>query len=364
MKPLPANRTYDAYTSRDDYLRAAAFYETTRLQSLPVATQNDAALFSDDHFAVPLAAGGPTIKFIRVEPSSYIDRLNEALRDQIIAIPNRNNDMARWRDMLEVHRQNRVTVSYPYYMSETIITNRMFQAFVDETRYTTTVERYKTGWFVDREAQWFQGVSNSYQLQPWPMSELEHPVGQVSWFDAMHFAAWVGHKAGIFCRVPTKEEWTLAARPAVLKDQVCALPWGNDFDGLDKRMNFGTSELTDYMWIHEQYADGHALTSPVKAFPPNERGLYDMMGNVWVWNYTNAATYEQRPVAERTATVPRLDELGVDRNAHISLLGGCFLARVTHTTLFSKMSHPALDGAGDIGFRLVAVQPAQAGLGE
>ena len=114
-----------------------------------------------------LAAGGPSIEFIRVEPGAYIDGLNDALRDRIIAIPNRSNDLARWRDMLEVHRRNRVTVSYPYYMSETIITNGMFQVFVDETQYTTTVERYETGWIVDRRARWRQGVSNSYQRQPW-----------------------------------------------------------------------------------------------------------------------------------------------------------------------------------------------------
>ena len=101
-------------------------------------------------------------------------------------------------------------------------------------------------------------------------------------------------------------------------------------------MNFGTAELTDHTWIHEQYADGYALTSPVRAFPPNERGLYDMVGNVWVWNYTNAAAYEERPVAERIATVPRLDALGVDCNARMTMQGGCFLARVTHTTLWSK----------------------------
>ena len=182
------------------------------------------------------------------------------------------------------------------------------------------------------------------------MSAPEHPVVQVSWFDAMSFAAWVSDKVGIVCRVPTKEEWILAARPAALADQVCTFPWGSDFCDLDKRMNFGTAELTDHTWIHEQYADGYALTSPVQAFPPNERGLYDMVGNVWVWNYTNAAAYEQRPVAERTATVPRLAVLGVERNARISMQGGCFLARVTHTTLWSKMSHPALDGAVDIGF--------------
>ena len=53
-----------------------------------------------------------------------------------------------------------------------------------------------------------------------------------------------------------------------------------------------------------------------------------------------------------------LAALGVDRNARITMQGGCFLARVTHTTLWSKMSHPALDGAVDIGFRLVAVPEA------
>ena len=165
--------------SRDEYLRAAARYETARLRSLPRSDRNAAALCSQDRFAVDLAAGGPTVEFIRVEPGAYIDGLNEALRDRIIAIPNRSNDLARWRDMLEVHRQNRVTVSYPYYMSETIITNGMFQVFVDETQYTTTVERYKTGWIVDQRAQWRQGVSNSWRLQPWPMSAPEHPVVQV-----------------------------------------------------------------------------------------------------------------------------------------------------------------------------------------
>lgn len=72
--------------------------------------------------------------------------------------------------------------------------------------------------------------------------------------------------------------------------------------------------------------------------------------------------YERRPAANRVATPAHLADLGAGRNERLTMQGGCYLARVTHTTLFSKMSHPALDGAVDIGFRLVAVRRADSGL--
>lgn len=365
LKPLPAGLKTDQYASRDDYLRTAASFEMARLRSLPFSGQNEAALFSQDRFGVTLDAavgGATTVRFVRVAPSHYVDGLSEALRDQVLAISNRNGDVLRWRDMLEVHRRARVEVPYPFYVSETLVTNRMFSAFVAETQYRTAVERYATGWFVDANAQWYQGISNDHRHLEWPMGEPHHPVVQVSWFDAMTFAWWLSRKSGVIFRVPTKEEWLLAARPERYKDEPCVFPWGNDFVGLDRRMNFGTAELASFAWIHEQYRDGHALTSPVTAFPPSERGLYDVVGNVWCWNWTNEAAYERRPTGDRIATTPQLEELGAGRNERMTMQGGCYLARVTHTTLFSKMAHPALDGAVDIGFRLVAVRRAESGL--
>jgi hypothetical protein len=64
---------------------------------------------------------------------------------------------------------------------------------------------------------------------------------------------------------------------------------------------------------------------------------------------------------DRTAVPARLEELGIERNARLTMQGGCYLPRVTHTTLYSKLAHPALDGAVDSGFRLVAVRRADAG---
>ena len=55
------------------------------------------------------------------------------------------------------------------------------------------------------------------------------------------------------------------------------------------------------------------------------------------------------------------EDLGAECNARLSMQGGCYLARLTHANLFSKMAHPATDGACDIGFRLAAVPALRSG---
>jgi len=70
----------------------------------------------------------------------------------------------------------------------------------------------------------------------------------------------------------------------------------------------------------------------------------------------------RRPVGDRIARPRRLTELGVDHNETVAMQGGCYLERLSHANLLAKIGHPALDGAEDIGFRLVAVHKADFGL--
>ena len=359
--PLPVNRSLERYGSREEFLRRAAEFEQARLRRLPFRSVDEDRHFAEKEFSTDLGAG-QMIRFRRIAASHYLDGCTEELKAQVLSVKNRAQDLRRWDNMFETSRRDPVTVPYDFFMSDTIVTNAMFAAFVRETDYRTSVERYTTGWVVDGKAQWLQGFANDWRLMLPPMSDPDHPVVQVSWFDAMNFAAWLSGKTGLIFRLPTKEEWLLAARPETMRDEVCLFPWGNSLAGIDGKMNFGTRELSDYMWIHDQYADGHAYSSPVRAYPPNSRGLHDMLGNVWVWNWTSVAEYEGRAAGPRTSRPSALDALGAGANQPMTMQGGCYLARVSHANLLAKMSHPALDGAEDIGFRLVAVRKADSGL--
>jgi len=359
-RPLPRNRATDGYDSHQHFLEAAAAFEMQRLLRPGWSGSREADVFGRDILEVRLAEG-VAIRFRRITAGHFVEGFPEATKAAILATPSRNRDLSRWEGMMETSRRGRVTVPYDYFMSETIVTNAMFRAFVRETGYRTTVSRHRTGWIVTPEAQWLQGIANDFDQERWPFSEPHHPVIHVSWFDALQFARWLSERAGVAVRLPTFEEWALAARPHSRQNEVSVFPWGNSLDEPGRRMNFGTGELS-YMWVHDQYRDGHAFTSPVRAFPPNERGLHDMVGNVWCWSWASRDAFRGRPDGDRTAEVPQLADAIAAANGPMAMHGGCYLARLTHVTLSAAMSHPALDGAEDIGFRLVAARTSQAGV--
>ncbi|CCI21948.1 formylglycine-generating enzyme family protein [Microcystis aeruginosa] len=100
-----------------------------------------------------------------------------------------------------------------------------------------------------------------------------NPVESVSWYDAIEFCARLSRHTGKNYRLPSEAEWEYACRA-----------------GTTTPFHFGetiTGELANYnssiVYQQEKAKKSPNRTTPVRSYPPNAFGLYDMHGNVWEW---------------------------------------------------------------------------------
>jgi formylglycine-generating enzyme len=111
-----------------------------------------------------------------------------------------------------------------------------------------------------------------------------HPVTHVAHQDAVAYAEWAGKQ------LPSEAEWERAARGGLEGKIFC---WGDEFAPRGKMM--ANTWQGEFPWQNTRL-DGYDRTSPVKRFPPNGYGLYDMAGNVWEWTADPfTADHSERP---------------------------------------------------------------------
>ncbi|WP_136161393.1 formylglycine-generating enzyme family protein [Sphingomonas flavalba] len=188
----------------------------------------------------------------------------------------------------------------PFWIDTTPVTNREFARFVAATGYHTTAEippeagdypgadaaLLQPGSLVFRKArgpvdlddpaQWWRFCHGADWRHPLgPESSLagleDHPVVHVSHGDAAAYAEWAGKQ------LPSEAEWEFAARGG---HDGRAYAWGDS-------LSPGGAMLANY-WqgifpFSNTREDGWERTSPVRNYPANDYGLYDMIGNVWEW---------------------------------------------------------------------------------
>ena len=135
----------------------------------------------------------------------------------------------------------------------------------------------------------------------------DHPVVGVSRLDAEHFAHWLTkteREAGLIeptdeYRLPTDEEWSTMVgikeergstpyerQQAKSKLGSPEFPWGISWPPPKNAGNFSDTSARPYVsqqYVLEHYTDGFPFSAPVRSFPPNALGLYDLSGNVQEW---------------------------------------------------------------------------------
>lgn len=239
------------------------------------------------------------------------------------------------------------TVDVPVFRIDAVcVTNAEFAAFVAETGYITETEEF--GWsfvfgaLLDKELRrasrkppgtpWWRAVEGArWDAPEGPGSSIvgrgDHPVVHVSLRDAEAFAAWCG------MRLPREAEWEKAARGGL--DQA-RFAWGEDLTpGGDHRCNIWQGGFP----VRNTLEDGHLGTAPVRSFPPNGFGLYEVAGNVWEW-CSDAWTTGQAASLTGDVRVMR---------------GGSYLCHDSYCNRYrvaARSSTAAEDASGNKGFRL------------
>ncbi|MCK6264339.1 SUMF1/EgtB/PvdO family nonheme iron enzyme [Vibrio sp. ZSDE26] len=163
------------------------------------------------------------------------------------------------------HASKQVHLDHAFAIGATPTTVQQFEHFVKSTNYQTDAELTKVCTTIKRSE--ITPVPDSYWRNPGFKQYVNSPVVCVSQNDAFAYTRWLSEQTGYNYRLPTEDEWEIAARAGTETKYW----WGDKFK--PGEANTGWSGTP---W-------SNTSTSPVSAFEPNSMGLYDMIGNVWEW---------------------------------------------------------------------------------
>ncbi|HET9933681.1 MAG TPA: SUMF1/EgtB/PvdO family nonheme iron enzyme [Polyangiaceae bacterium] len=165
----------------------------------------------------------------------------------------------------------------------TLVTRAAFTRFVEETGYVTSAER--RGY----------GVAAREGMDDWAWERVPHGsfrrpfLGEGTGDNAAFLrddapAVMISHSdATAFCahydaRLPTEAEWEYAMGA---ESNGTRYPWGDEPERADGKLGLNFWQGVSH---HKNLRlDGFVYVSPVSAFSPNARGIYDPVGNVWQW---------------------------------------------------------------------------------
>ena len=303
--------------------------------------------------------------------------------DNMVWIPGGTFRMGSNRHYPEEAPAHRVAVA-GFWVDRTPVTNSQFAKFVAATGHVTFAEippdpktypgalphMLYAGSLVFRRplervqanhwGHWWTFMKGADWRHPLgPGSTIEglgdHPVVHVAYQDAVAYAQWAGKD------LPTEAEWEFAARDG---EEDAEFAWGDELHPGGKMM--ANTWQGQFPW-QNLAQDGYERTSPVGAFPQNDYGLYDMIGNVWEWT-SDWFSARHQPDAAKPCCIPKNPRGGAENlsydpcqpEARIPrkvLKGGSYLCAPNYCRRYrpaARHPQPIDTSACHVGFRCIA----------
>ena len=277
-------------------------------------------LISEEHFPTP-------------EPTSHLP----SEQDGMILIPGGtfvmgSDDTEANDDEKPIHR---VYVD-AFYMDKYPVTDAEFREFI----YANSQSRRPAKWYewndnqvsIDDHNYHVADYLRNLKMSIFPdYNSADHPVTWVSWYAAMAYAQWVGK------RLPTEAEWEKAARGGLTGQKY---PWGQLIDKSKANYNLIVNKTTS-----------------VGAYPPNDFGLYDMVGNVreWCLDKWDKEFYAEdqniNPIPDGNI-MEVIDSFGNIKTSRV-LRGGSWVSPPKNVRIAYRAGSPPFFTSMNIGFRCV-----------
>ncbi len=240
-------------------------------------------------FSEALSSGGPAPEMVVIAYGSF-------------PMGSPDNEAQRQASEGPVHE---VRFERGFAMARNEITVADFKRFIDSSGYRTLATRAGRSRVYDEKG----GVLSEHDGVDWRRDHAGRiasptlPVVHIAFEDAQAYAQWLSRQTGQRYRLPSEAEFEYALRGGSTQ----AYPWGSSAPTrlVGNLTGDGDKSQTGRRWVNAiaGYSDGFWGPAPVRTFPEESFGTFDLTGNVSEWTLDCWHESYQRAPADGSAWV-------------------------------------------------------------